>query len=283
MAPPKHDSALLFPGNPEETCHFIFFLNNLNFCSWPEKGKRKWFYKNNGEWVSGYFGKALAIAKAFSSDNRFFHSKFLATIQYEDFANIFKGKGEMQLMKERHKLIQECYRIIVENFDGKVINIIKQADFDADAIVKLLTTYFPRFNDVASFQGNPVYFLKLAQIIPSDLNNALRKPGRPFIKNLQDLTIFADTLIPQILQNEGILRYDNILIDKIKHEQLIPPKSLEEMEIRAFTIYACELLRDELEKLGRIYTSNEIDWILWSLAKQQTFSLPYHRTLSIFY
>ena len=69
----------------------------------------------------------------------------------------------------------------------------------------------------------------------------------------------------------------------MENEELIPKDSREEIEIRTSSVYACELLREELAKLGKKFTNPEIDWILWNQAKQIETGLPYHKTLTIYY
>ena len=59
----------------------------------------------------------------------------------------------------------------------------------------------------------------------------------------------------------------------------IEPGSTEEVEIRAMTIQAVELLKYECKK-----TAIEIDWILWQRGESQQQELqPHHRTETIYY
>jgi hypothetical protein len=64
----------------------------------------------------------------------------------------------------------------------------------------------------------------------------------------------------------------------------LQPGSPEEVEIRANTIWSVELIRRELEHLGKRLRAFEIDWILWNLGQKEEFrEKPYHRTVTIFY
>ena len=60
--------------------------------------------------------------------------------------------------------------------------------------------------------------------------------------------------------------------------------SPEEVEIRAATVWACELLRSALAGHDRLLRASEVDWALW-LAGQSlpTGARPYHRTYTVFY
>jgi hypothetical protein len=101
---------------------------------------------------------------------------------------------------------------------------------------------------------------------------------------MDKLTAFADYKLPQVLRHLGILRYSPELADKIEQRILIEAGSREEVEIRANTIWAVELMRQELEKMGKGLRAFEIDWILWNLGQDEAFKeKPYHRTVTIFY
>jgi hypothetical protein len=60
--------------------------------------------------------------------------------------------------------------------------------------------------------------------------------------------------------------------------------SPEEVEIRANTIWAVELIRKELALLRKGLRAFEVDWILWNMSQDPAFKTkPYHRTVTIFY
>ena len=59
--------------------------------------------------------------------------------------------------------------------------------------------------------------------------------------------------------------------------------SVEEIEIRANTIYVCELIRERLAEIGRIINSNDLDWLLWSLSEEYKSRMPYHKTITTNY
>jgi len=58
----------------------------------------------------------------------------------------------------------------------------------------------------------------------------------------------------------------------------------QEIEIRANTIWAVELIKQELHRMGKNVRAFEIDWLLWNLGQKGDFKKkPYHKTLTIFY
>jgi hypothetical protein len=61
--------------------------------------------------------------------------------------------------------------------------------------------------------------------------------------DLEQLTIFADYKLPQVLRHYHVLAYDSTLAQRIDNQELLPAaESEEEVEIRAATIWACECL-----------------------------------------
>jgi hypothetical protein len=150
-------------------------------------------------------------------------------------------------------------------------------------MVEILVSTVPTFQDLVTKDNQKIYFLKRAQIFVSDLYYALEGRGPGLFSNLEDLAVFADYKLPQLLEAEKILEYADDLMTRIKNEVLIPAGSDEELEIRAHTIYACELLVKTIRDLGREITSSQLDWILWVNAKQTNFELPYHKTITINY
>ena len=278
---PAWDNELQFIGTPEQTAQYYFFLDSINFCFWAPKGESRWAYKVGEEWISGYYAYSRAIKDAFVRDARFFDAAYLSTISEADFRNIFQGKNTLLLVEERMQIIRENFAILKEKFDGQAINIVREAKGDTDTFVQLILRNFPSFRDIVEKDGQQFCFLKRVQIFPSDLS--FTRLEELTLSNLDHLTVFADYKLPQILESLGILRYSDELDSDIVNEKLIPAGSVKEMELRASSIVAIEQMREELVRLGRNITTNELDWILWVEAKAATFTKPHHKTLTTFY
>ena len=90
--------------------------------------------------------------------------------------------------------------------------------------------------------------------------------------------------MPQVLRHLEILQYDEGLAEKVDSQELIDAGSAEEVEIRANTVWAVELIRQALGRKGRPVTASQIDWMLWNLGQNDQYrAKPYHRTLTVFY
>jgi hypothetical protein len=150
--------------------------------------------------------------------------------------------------------------------------------------VSLVTQSLPSFRDVAKYAGREIPFYKRAQILVADLHGAFGGRAWGEFLDMQTLTSFADYKLPQALRELGILRYDEALSARVDGELPIDSGSPEEVEIRACTVWAVELIRRELQKLGKGLRAYEIDWVLWNMAQDPILKKrPYHRTLTVYY
>ena len=101
--------------------------------------------------------------------------------------------------------------------------------------------------------------------------------------DLEQLTIFADYKLPQVLRHYHVLEYDLTLAQRIDNQELLPAESREEVEIRAVTLRACECLRRMMLQHGCVMAAAEIDRRLWLMGQQSTDMRPYHDTRMIYY
>ena len=101
--------------------------------------------------------------------------------------------------------------------------------------------------------------------------------------------MFADYRVPQILRHLGIMEYSEELAQKIDNKVELSYSSEEEVEIRAATITAVDLIAEVIRKEGppmtnHIKYSYEVDWLLWQMGEKTLNELKeHHRVLSIFY
>jgi len=271
-----------FKGNPKETIQYLFILDSLNFCFFAKNQNEKWRIKDRGKSISGYFALALGLKKAIKK-YPILRAEYLKTITPEILKNALGGKGEIPLLKERSKVLNEVGKILLKKFNGEAENIVKKAKGKAQNLVEIIIKNFPCFRDIAFFKERKIYFLKRAQIFVADLYGAFEGKSLGRFYDIKKLTCFPDYRIPQVLHHFGALNYSPELLEKLKKKEQIRPQSSQEAEIRANTVWAVELLKKQLKKQGRILRSFEIDWILWSKSKKIKISVPHHRTNTIYY
>jgi hypothetical protein len=142
----------------------------------------------------------------------------------------------------------------------------------------------PLYQDVATYQGFRVPFLKRAQITCADLATALRGRGLGRFDDLAKLTIFADNLVPHTLRMLGVLSYDLLLLQRIEREEELASGSEEEVEIRACALHAVELLSAACARRGYAVAPHKLDLLLWSRGQSpQIKARPRHRTRCTYY
>jgi hypothetical protein len=173
---------------------------------------------------------------------------------------------------------------LAARWQGQAANLIRAAHHSAAQLVALVTAELPGFRDHAIYRGHPIYLYKRAQILVGDLWGTFGGERLGRFDDIEQLTMFADYRIPQLLRGEGILHYHNTLSTLIDSYQEVPSGSEMEIELRAATIHAVEQLRHALTERGVAISSLELDWSLWNIGEAQRETLaPHHRTLTIYY
>lgn len=209
------------------------------------------------------------------------------------------GAPEIPLFPSRVANLREVGRgLLAEppaNAPAPFLAMIERAGGSAVRLIEAVLTAFPSFRDTVTLppghRWNPdpdrpatVRFLKRAQILVADLAGSAMGASWGAFRDLGALTAFADYKVPQVLANHGILVYAPDLRARLQRRTLIPAGADEEIEIRAATIWACELLRRALATRGRFVTASQLDWLLWTEGQAlPSDTLPYHRTLTTFY
>ncbi len=277
---PQLDPACHYLGRQEDTVNFLITLDTINFGS----GYFPYLRKRSG--MSGYFTVASSLHDAYVKKGPL-SARQLAEIAVEECTRIFdqdpNNTVARELMQHFAVALNDLGRYVLDRFNGSLIDLVDSAGSSAGRLVQLLRE-MPFFNDVASYCGNEVLFFKRAQITAADLALAFDGRGWGHFKDLDQMTIFADNLVPHVLRADGILIYEEALLDAINAGQLIPSGSTAEVEIRACAVHAVELIKQQLAKSGRMITSPELDSFLWNRGQQPEYkAIPRHRTRCVFY
>src|SRR5690348_9435224 len=280
-------AAMHFNDSTERTANWMLLVDALNFCFWGEPGEPRWSVEWRGQTWDGYYALAAACTRAMDEGIPLADAAFLADLTAEQLAEILRpapGCPSIPLFAERLANAREVGRVLGERYDGQMSHVIEAANYDAVALALRLARDFSSFADVAEWNEQPVPLLKRAQICVADLHTAFGGTGWGALWGIERLTAFADYKLPQMLRREGVLVYEPELAELIESYTLIPPGADAEVEIRAATIWAVELLRQALARAGIDQTASAIDYRIW-LESQSTPSdgVPYHRTRTIYY
>ena len=247
---PEHDARFHYLGNGEDTAAFFVTLDAINFMS----GFNPHLKKRQG--LSGYFTIAAALNDHFANVGPLTASELTrldalrcAAIFGQDPAN----PVAMELMELYAQALGELGRYLLTHFGGSFGALIDSAEASAERLVALLIR-MPFFNDVSRYGSLDVPLFKRAQLTAADLELAFGGTGWGRFADGDQLTIFADNLVPHVMHVDGLLEYDPDLDARITREELIPSGSPEEVEIRACGLHAVELLVAEMRRQGQTVT-----------------------------
>ena len=277
---PELDAHCHYLGHGEDTLAFFLTLNSINFGS----GYFPHLQKRSG--MSGYFTVASSLNDYFK-DRGPLSARQLHDLTAEDCAKVFnqdlKNPPVKELMQLFSQALNDLGRCLLENFDGSFDDLVNAANASVNRLVELLTK-MPYFNDIERYDNIKVAFYKRAQLSAADLALAFGGTGRGYFSDLDQLTIFADNLVPHVLRVDNILTYEKSLLERINAEELIPAGSKEEIEIRACAVHAVELIKQNLQQADHHITSSGLDYLLWNRGQQPYYKAkPRHRTRTVFY
>jgi len=215
--------------------------------------------------------------------------RFLAQITEEQLGGILRGSITIPMLAERAGILRQVGEVLVAEFGGSFTGLVDAAgsclhSADGAGIVDLLTSRIPRFDDVSPYGGRAVRFDKLAQLAVWMVHTSLGgRAGFP-LADLDQMTAFADYIVPVGLEVLGITRYSAGLADAIAAGRMVDRDSSQEVEIRAHCVYAVALLTDAINRIrpaDRQVVMAQVDSRLWT--HYHTTFRPHHLTRTVMY
>jgi Potential Queuosine, Q, salvage protein family len=289
---PAWDDGLHYRDGTWHTAGWVLALDALNFCFWSRDPdpRQRWRVEYRGELYDGYWALAAALQRAVEEGRPVWDPSYLVGLSPRDVAHILRPHDldfpEIPLFPARVVNLHELGRGLLAAFPdtNPTIALIEGAGRSAARLVERVVSLFPSFNDVATYDGREVRFYKRAQILVADLHGAFAGAGLGAFDDLEILTAFADYKVPQVLRRLGLIAYDDELAATVDKRVLLPTGSPAEVEIRAATVWGCELVRRALAARARPLRAFEVDWALWRAGQSlPTDARPYHRTYTVFY
>ena len=250
----KPDGSMLFDfGNdPDVLMDFTLVVNTMNFAFTD--------FSTGVKFETDYMGKRwcdseamlACLHRAINSGIPFFSGEYLAKVTRKDLESVFAGTIEMPMLDERVVLFNEVGRVLVEKYQGRYSNFVRSCAprlyANGDGLLERLTTEFPRFRDVSSYQGSDVHIYKLAQLGIWGMHLALSPRGAWKLEDADKLTAFADYIVPVGLRVMGIFEYAPELEKQINSLVEVKRDSDAEIELRASSIYVIAKLTEEINK-----------------------------------
>ncbi|CAO3695739.1 unnamed protein product [Rhizopus stolonifer] len=163
------------------------------------------------------------------------------------------------LNKTGEYLMVHGYEDLASFILSKAKEVPQNAKFLTEELVKALVG----LQDHYEFEGKKVYLFKKAQILVYHLWLTMREKVSEFdFKDIDELTIFADNVIPTMLVQLGILEIPEEWLETIKKNQDLTEQVA--TTLRAASVVAC----DDLVKASKgTLTTGGLDVYLWRLGK----------------
>ena len=271
-------------GNDADTMDFIFLTASINFA-FTDFDRHVVFSTNYGgteRWDSD--AMMACLKRAYDAGTPILEGQYLAGVDRTDLERIFTGNIEMPMLDERVEIFHELGAVLKEHYEGRFHNFLKAGPRTTSAAVERLIETFPSFRDESQYRGQRVAFQKRAQLLLWQLHARFRSDGYFALHDPDELTVFADYIVPVALRVLGITSYTDELEDAINARKIIPRDSEEEIEIRAATIWACHLLTraiNERRPADRQVIDPVVDTRLWTHYHETHW--PHHLTVTTAY
>ncbi|KAI5284592.1 hypothetical protein KEM55_000996, partial [Ascosphaera atra] len=228
----------------EGTVDFIFTMDLLNFSFWSDEQdpEKQFAIEYRGKRWNGYSSLVGSLQRTLDEDEE--------KCSIDTLRHVFRSatSESIPMFEERVRCLREAGQILVEKYDGSFVTCIEEANGCAGYLVNLVADDFPCFHDSVQLAGKEVQIYKRAQILVADIWACFNGKDYGRFKDIDQITMFADYRIPQILQHLGCIRYSPPLEMAIRDKKLIPSGSSGEVEIRASTVWCVEMIRREIMK-----------------------------------
>jgi len=283
----KEDFGINYEGNPnivpEEYIRKTMLINTLNFVFTDFLTSVKYKIEN----LSDTDAMVYQIDKALLEGAPLTQGHYMRDMNLKEFKRIFTGNIEMPMADEKVEILNNVGDTLVTKYSGDWINFIddgpKKLYDNGVGLVERLVRDFKRFDDHSIFENEKVYFLKLAQLAFWGIHRELSK-RHFYIEDMENMTAFADYIIPVALESFGIVKYSSGLKEKIDSGILIDRDSIEEIEIRSTSIYVTakltELINNYKNEEEKIIIP-QLDFKLWTDFHAD--ERPHHLTKTIMY
>ncbi|CAD7691793.1 unnamed protein product [Nyctereutes procyonoides] len=280
----------------EAAVSWVFVTDTLNFSFWSERDEHKCLVGYKGKTYSGYWSLCAAVNRALDEGIPITSASYYATATLDQVKHIFRSDTDvpMPLIEERHRILNETGKILLEKFQGSFLNCVRKSEKSAQKLMHLVVESFPSYRDVTQFEGKRISFYKRAQILVADTWSVLEGKGDGCFTDISSITMFADYRLPQVLAHLGALKYSKELLEKLLRGEMFSYGDRQEVEIRGCSLWCVELIRDCLleliekkgEKNSREINSILLDYYLWDYARdhrEDMKGIPFHRTRCIYY
>ena len=304
IAPDWQISGVL-PSSHRAFVSHAFYTAVINFAFRHFGGARNRYIFNR--YFHGSFGAGACFHRQFGEKRISAGEILRVTATLSRVKEFLKGKNSVPLLSERRDHLREAAEVVSREFGGDPMNIIEQAKFKAEDVIRILVARFPTAFGAdyaalpaADYKIMTFRFHKRAQLLPLMYHGrASHSNGElPILKDPEYIGPISDPAVPSGLRLLGILIYSPELEDKIARQVLLTAGGREEVLIRLATVYAMQKLLDCVNSRRYWYltqprattsclrgkpeiTMVELDNYMWKLGRAA--GLPRHLTKTTAY
>ena len=254
----------LFDLNISDIINFMLLFESIDYSFW---GTPKWTVETElGE-------KDGSDALLYLMLNYMKKSKKLdfTNISFEEFKKMLKGNIEIPLLEDRYKTLVEISNIVNTKMNGDFYQYIYNIKNDIE-LFDVIINNFPSFKDERKYNGEIIYFYKLAQLLTSDILH-LRENIENVKVDYSHIIGCADYKIPQTMRSLQILEYDDELSEIIDNKKEMQCCSNYETEIRASMLVVINYIKSKIPSINSIDVN---DYFFIAAKKVKQISKPYH-------
>lgn len=238
-------------------------------------------YERFGESVPQLGGLAMAFDGSLEKTKRF-----------------FRGINDIPFPELRYACAIDFAKDLQKHYSDNPLNLLEDAMVwdevskrsvlrafnNGKGLVELLVSKFPIAYgaDVRDLNGQKLAFNKRAMLVAVLLHGrALDSQGiLPVVEDIDEVGPIADYQLPRALRGLGILEYSDELASLVDNWKEVPENSRMEVEIRAATVAACDMLMKSINAHRMGYTLSPInichlDFWLWKTGKETKTSRPH--------
>jgi hypothetical protein len=273
---------------PETVADFFLVGNTLNFVFDDLTSTETFQTTYDGATYSGAFAMWASLKRAVEDGIDVTDGQVLASLTPTQTRRIFRGDPPIPLLERRREVLVHVGERLTALTDGHFHSVVSPDTthrlYDGgDGLVEWLTAEFPEaYRDRRRYRGETVYFDKKAQLAAGMLYGRFADTSAYPIADIEQMTIFADYLIPALLRAEGVFAYSSELAAAVDNGDHIPEGDPMEVELRIATIAAGERLLAELNRhRDDQLTAFHLDQALWRTGRDR--DLTHHFTETITY
>lgn len=257
-----------FNGDKRSTAAYVIILGTVNFGSGFSESLNRTPEHSTYYTISSFLKKLFEEEGAPTPDRlREFTPEFCAKLFSQD-----RRSTHVRLLMEYFAhAFSELASFLDKKYGGDYLALIDDSNGSVDRLISRLVA-MPMYRDAwQSTKYGKVAFLKRAQLLAADLARIGRTHDWWEFSDVDNLTLFADNAVAQVLRILGALKLHPDLERKINSGAYLTVGSDEELSIRAGSVYTgCQILND-LQKVDPSLTILELDYYLWHISHESKY------------